>query len=78
MSLSDETVTKICDRIKESDLFSACHQGHLQSGCSDDVIEMLLLSYFEEESMFLHVKARCLAEEVHLEQVLLTPTVIVW
>jgi hypothetical protein len=25
MSLSDEAVTKICDCIKESDLFSSCH-----------------------------------------------------
>lgn len=29
MSLSDEAVTKICDGIEESDLFSACHQGQL-------------------------------------------------
>ncbi|XP_039907141.1 uncharacterized protein LOC120745971 isoform X1 [Simochromis diagramma] len=29
MNLSDEAVTKICDCIKESDLFSACHQGQL-------------------------------------------------
>lgn len=53
----------------------------LQSGCSDDVIEMtlLLLSYFDEkeESMFFHVEDTCLAEEVQLEQVPLTPTVIV-
>ncbi|XP_043092090.1 uncharacterized protein LOC122342383 [Puntigrus tetrazona] len=52
-----------------------------QSGCSDDVIEMtlLLLSYFdeEEESMFFHVEDTCLAEEVQLEQVPLTPVVIV-
>ncbi len=53
----------------------------LQSGCSDDVIEMilLLLSYFDEkeESMFFHVEDTCLAEEVQLEQVPLTPIVIV-
>ncbi len=52
----------------------------LQSGCSDDVIEMILflLSYFDEkESMFLHVEDTCLAEEVQLEQVPLTPVVIV-
>lgn len=52
-----------------------------QSGCSDDAKEMilLLLSYFEEkeESMFFHVEDTCLAEEVQLEQVPLTPTVIV-
>ncbi|CAM4376613.1 unnamed protein product [Leuciscus chuanchicus] len=53
----------------------------LQSGCPNDVIEMLLLllSYFEEEeeSMFFHVEDGCLAEEVQLEQVPLTPTVTV-
>ncbi|RXN27392.1 hypothetical protein ROHU_020084 [Labeo rohita] len=53
----------------------------LQSGCSDDVIEMilLLLSYFDEkeESMFFHAEDTCLAEEVQLEQVPLTPVVIV-
>lgn len=52
-----------------------------QSGCSDDVIEMLLLllSYFDEkkESMFFHVEDACLAEEVQLEQVPLTLAVIV-
>lgn len=31
LSLSDETVAKICDCIKESDLFSACHQGPLRT-----------------------------------------------
>ncbi|XP_042582716.1 uncharacterized protein LOC122137797 isoform X2 [Cyprinus carpio] len=35
------------------------------------------LSYFEEESMFFHVEDRFLAEEVQLEQVPLTPAVIV-
>ncbi|XP_076745530.1 uncharacterized protein LOC112429712 isoform X2 [Maylandia zebra] len=52
-----------------------------QSGCSDDVKEMvlLLLSYFEEkeESMLLCVEDTCLADEVQLEQVPLTPTIIV-
>ncbi|KAK0144160.1 hypothetical protein N1851_017476 [Merluccius polli] len=52
-----------------------------QSGCSDDVKEMLLLllSYFDEkeESMFFHVEDTCLAEEVQLDQVPLTPAVIV-
>ena len=52
-----------------------------QSGCSDDVKKMLLLllSYFDEkeESMFFHLEDTCLAEEVQLEQVPLTPTVIV-
>lgn len=31
MTLSDEVVTKICDCIKESDLFSACHRGPLRT-----------------------------------------------
>ncbi|CAI5678530.1 unnamed protein product [Oreochromis niloticus] len=52
-----------------------------QSGCSDDVKEMvlLLLSYFEEkeESMLFCVEDTCLADEVQLEQVPLTPTIIV-
>ncbi|CAI5693454.1 unnamed protein product [Oreochromis niloticus] len=51
-----------------------------QSGCSDDVKEMvlLLLSYFEEkEYMVFHVEDTCLADEVQLEQVPLTPTTIV-
>ncbi|KAL2096062.1 hypothetical protein ACEWY4_008210 [Coilia grayii] len=52
-----------------------------QSGCSDDVKEilLLLLSYFDEkeESLFSYVEDTCLAEEVQLEQVLLTPTLIV-
>ena len=52
-----------------------------QSGCSGDVKEMLLLllRYFDEkeESMFFHVEDTSLAEEVQVEQVPLTPTVIV-
>ncbi|XP_048857411.1 uncharacterized protein LOC125724956 [Brienomyrus brachyistius] len=52
-----------------------------QSGCSDDVKEMvlLLLSYFDEkeEYMLFHVEDTCLADEVQLEQVPLTPTIIV-
>ncbi|XP_056870048.1 uncharacterized protein LOC130514465 isoform X2 [Takifugu flavidus] len=52
-----------------------------QSGCSEEVKEMLLLllSYFDEkeESMFFHVDDTCLAEEVELGQVPLTPTIIV-
>ncbi|TWW66354.1 hypothetical protein D4764_20G0003860 [Takifugu flavidus] len=40
---------------------------------------LLLLSYFDEkeESMFFHVDDTCLAEEVELGQVPLTPTIIV-
>ncbi|TWW53151.1 hypothetical protein D4764_0245150, partial [Takifugu flavidus] len=62
-----------------SDLCKASEEQ--QSGCSEDVKEMLLLllSYFDEkeESMFFHVDDTCLAEEVELGQVPLTPTIIV-
>ncbi|CAI5644313.1 unnamed protein product [Oreochromis niloticus] len=53
-----------------------------QSSCSDDVKEvvLLLLSYFEEkeEFMLFHVEDTCLADEVQLEQVSLTPTIILF
>lgn len=52
-----------------------------QSGCSDGFKEMilLLLSCFDEKesSMFFHVENPCLAEEVQLERVPLTPSIIV-
>ena len=52
-----------------------------ESGCSEDVKEMLLLllTYFDEkeESLFCYVDDTCLAEEVQLEQVPLTPALIV-
>ncbi|CAL9688657.1 unnamed protein product [Knipowitschia caucasica] len=52
-----------------------------QSGASEDLKEMvlLLLCYFDEKesSMFFYVEDTCLAEEVQLEEVPLTPTVIV-
>ncbi|XP_047197689.1 uncharacterized protein LOC124852616 [Hippoglossus stenolepis] len=51
------------------------------SGCSEDVKEMLLLllSYFDEkqDSMLCHVEDTCLAEEVQMDQVHLTPTIVV-
>lgn len=52
-----------------------------ESGCSEDVKEMLLLllSYFDEKesSMFCYVDEACLAVEVQLEQVPLTPALVV-
>ncbi|XP_037554240.1 uncharacterized protein LOC119430829 [Nematolebias whitei] len=51
-----------------------------QSGCSEDVKEMvlLLLNYFDEkESMFFYVDETSLAEDVQLEQVAVTPAIIV-
>ena len=51
------------------------------SGCSEDVKEMLLLllSYFDEkqESKLCHVEDTCLADEVQMDQVHLTPTIVV-
>ncbi|XP_072572022.1 uncharacterized protein [Paramormyrops kingsleyae] len=51
------------------------------SGCSEDVKEMLLLllSYFneKEDAMFCYVEDTCLAEEVLMDKVNLTPTLVV-
>ena len=51
------------------------------SGCSEDVKEMvlLLLSYFDEkeDAMFCYVEDTCLAGEVQMDQVQLTPTIVV-
>ncbi|XP_034149423.1 uncharacterized protein LOC109615597 [Esox lucius] len=50
-------------------------------GCSEDVKEMvlLLLSYFDEKEdvMFCYVEDTCLAGEVQMDQVHLTPTIVV-
>ena len=50
------------------------------NGCSEDVKEMLLLllAYFDEkqDSMLCHVEDTCLAEEVPMDQVPLTPTIV--
>lgn len=51
------------------------------TGPSDDVLEMvlLLLSYFDEKEdvMFTYMEDTCLAEEVQMDQVPLTPTIVV-
>ncbi|KAJ8354112.1 hypothetical protein SKAU_G00216790 [Synaphobranchus kaupii] len=51
------------------------------SGCSEDVKEMvlLLLSYFDEkeDAMFCYVEDTCLAGEVQMDQVHLTPIIVV-
>ncbi|XP_050960132.1 uncharacterized protein LOC127161407 [Labeo rohita] len=51
------------------------------TGPSGDVLEMvlLLLSYFDEKEdvMFTYVEDTCLAEEVQMDQVPLTPTIVV-
>ncbi|XP_048870414.1 uncharacterized protein LOC125742448 [Brienomyrus brachyistius] len=52
------------------------------TGPSGDVLEMvlLLLSYFDEKEdvMFTYVEDTCLAEEVQMDQVPLTPTIVVF
>ena len=51
------------------------------NGCSEDVKEMvlLLLTYFDEkeDAMFCYVDDTCLAGEVQMDQVHLTPTIVV-
>ncbi|XP_062304936.1 LOW QUALITY PROTEIN: unconventional myosin-XV [Osmerus eperlanus] len=51
------------------------------SGCSEDVkdLVLLLLSYFDEKEdvMFCYVEDTCLAGEVQMDQVRLTPTIVV-
>ncbi|XP_055358744.1 uncharacterized protein LOC114841933 [Betta splendens] len=51
------------------------------SGCSEELKEMLLLllSYFDEkeDGMFYYVEDTCLAEEVQMDQVHLTPMIVV-
>ncbi|KAG5263565.1 hypothetical protein AALO_G00266190 [Alosa alosa] len=52
-----------------------------QSGCSEDLKDMmlLLLSYFDEkeDAMFFYVEDTCLAGEVQMDQLPLTPTIVV-
>ncbi|CAI5686547.1 unnamed protein product [Oreochromis niloticus] len=51
------------------------------TGCSEDVKDMvlLLLSYFDEkeDAMFCYVEDTCLAGEVQMDQLYLTPTIVV-
>lgn len=55
-------------------------RGELE-GCSEDIKEMvlLLLAYFDEkeDTMFCYVEDTCLAEEVQMGQVPVTPTIVI-
>nr|XP_055062822.1 uncharacterized protein LOC129445851 isoform X2 [Misgurnus anguillicaudatus] len=51
MSLSDEAVSKICDCIKESDLFSACHQGQLRTTYSRNQTFTKMFKYTEPQKV---------------------------
>lgn len=53
MSLSDEAVSKICDCIKESDLFSACHQGQLRTTYSRNQTFKKKFNYTEPQKVAL-------------------------
>ncbi len=53
MSLSDEAVSKICDCIKESDLFSACHQGQLRTTYSRNQTFTKMFNYTEPQKVAL-------------------------
>ncbi len=49
MNLSDEAIAKICDCIKESDLFSACHQGQLRTTYSRNQTFTKMFKYTEPQ-----------------------------
>lgn len=53
MNRSYEAVTKICDCIKESDLFSACHQGQLRTTYSRNQTFTKMFKYTEPQKVAL-------------------------
>lgn len=53
MSLSDEAVTKICECIKESDLFSACHLGQLRTTYTRNQTFAKMFKYTEPQEVAL-------------------------
>ena len=53
LSLSDEAVTKICDCIKESDLFSASHQGQLRTTYTRNQTFTKMFKYTEPQKVAL-------------------------
>ncbi|XP_056445578.1 uncharacterized protein LOC130381819 isoform X2 [Gadus chalcogrammus] len=55
MSLSDEAVTKICDCIKESDLFSSCHQGQLRTTYTRNQTFKKMFKYTEPRKVALGI-----------------------
>ncbi|MEQ2176473.1 hypothetical protein GOODEAATRI_028302, partial [Goodea atripinnis] len=54
-SLSEEAVNQICDCIKESDLFSACHQGQLKSTYSRNQTFTKMSTYTEPQKVALRL-----------------------
>ncbi|XP_013855791.1 uncharacterized protein LOC106511580, partial [Austrofundulus limnaeus] len=53
MSLSEEVISQICDCIKKSDLFSACHQGQLRTVYSRNQTFTKMFKYTEPQKVTL-------------------------
>lgn len=55
MSLTDDAVTKICDCVRDSDLFSACHQGPLRTTYSRTQTFKNMFKYTEPKKLTLGI-----------------------
>ncbi len=53
MSVSDEDIVKICDTIKQSDLFTACHAGPMRTAYSRAQFFKDMLKYVESKKVLL-------------------------
>ena len=53
LSVSDEDIVKICDTVKESDLFSACHTGPMRTAYSRARCFKEMFKYVEPKRVFL-------------------------
>lgn len=55
MSLTDDDITKICDCVRDSDLFSACHQGPLRTAYSRAQTFKNMFTYIEPKKLTLGI-----------------------
>lgn len=53
LSVSDEEIVKICDTVKDSDLFSACHTGPMRTAYSRAQCFKEIFKYVEPKKVFL-------------------------
>ena len=53
MSVADEDIVKICDTIKQSDLFTACHTGPMRTAYSRTQCFKDIFKYVENKKVFL-------------------------
>ncbi|XP_020562397.2 uncharacterized protein LOC110015774 [Oryzias latipes] len=53
MSVSDEDIKKICDSVKQSDMFSACHTGPMRTAYSRVQCFKNVFKYVEPQKVFL-------------------------